>query len=457
MSIFSAQLSNEERHLKMTRTPIPKLVSSLAVPTVMSQLVTIAYNTADTYFVSKLGKSATAAVGVVFSYQSIIPAFGFGIGMGASSLISRRLGAKKLDEANTYAGSAFFGAIAVGCIIMVLGLLFPRELATLLGATDTMLPHAVEYARYIFLSTPIMCGAFVLNMLLRAEGEASYAMIGLCTGGILNIFLDPLFIFRFHMNAAGAALATAVSQCVSFMILLLVFLRGRSIVSIHPRHVSRRLSDYWLILSTGFPTLCRQGLASIATALINIKGKLYGDAAVAALTIANKVYLLIRNIIIGIGQGYQPVAGYNYGAKKYSRVKKSFWFASAVGTVICSVSGVLLFMYSEAVLGWFISDAEVIVLGSKALRICAAVMPFMAYSTYVNQLYQCLGFRLPATFLASCRQGVMFLPLILILPGVWGLLGVQLSQPGADLLTFIISVPFQIHFMRSVLNLRDTV
>lgn len=455
MSISKNTVSGEDQHVRMTETPIAALVSSLAIPTVLSQLVTIAYNTADTYFVSKLGKSATAAVGVVFSYQSIIQAFGFGIGMGASSLISRRLGAKKLDEANTYAGSAFFGAMAVGCVIMALGLLFPSELATLLGATDTMLPYAVEYARYIFLSTPIMCGAFVLNMLLRSEGEATYAMVGLCVGGILNIFLDPLFIFSYGMGAAGAALATAISQCVSFILLLLTFIRGKSIISIHPKHISRRLSDYWLIISTGFPTLCRQGLASIATALINIKGKLYGDAAVASLTIANKVYLLIRNIIIGIGQGYQPVAGYNYGAKKYRRVKKSFWFSTAVGTVICTGVGVLMYMNSEAVISWFISDAEVIALGGKALCICAAVMPLMAYSTFVNQLYQCLGFRLPATFLACCRQGVMFLPLIFILPSLFGLTGVQLSQPGADLLTFIISIPFQIRFMKTVLSRAD--
>ena len=437
----------------MLQTPVAKLILSLAAPTVASQLISIIYNTADTYFVSQISTSASAAVGVVFSLQSIIQAYGFGVAMGAGSLISLRLGEKKDRDANMYATSGFLAEFVGGLLMLVFGLLYLEPLIRVLGATETMLPHACAYGRIILMGAPIMCGSFILNCILRAEGAAVASMIGLCSGGILNIALDPLLIFTFGMGTAGAAVATVISQCVSFLVLAVAFLRGRSIVHLRPKYTSRSPRDYVQILAVGFPTIARQGMASLASALMNIQGAVYGDAAVAALTISNKIYLLVRNVIIGIGQGFQPVAGYNYGAGDRKRTRQAFIFATKLGTVICILAAAIIAAFAEPIIGWFRADDQVIAIGRLALLYTCAVMPFMAYSTFVNQLYQCLGFKVPATVLASLRQGICFLPLIFILPHFLGLQGVQMTQPGSDLLTFFICIPFQIVFFRK--HLRD--
>ncbi len=447
---------NESQHQRMTGTPIPKLIASLCVPTVASTLISTIYNAADTFFVSQIGTSAAAAVGVVFSLMSVIQALGFGIGMGSGSLISRYLGAKKNEDADRIASSAFFAALLIGFVIMAAGLLMLKDFMRLLGSTQTMLPYSCDYARYILIGAPVMCSAFVLNTTLRAEGLAVRSMVGLCTGGVLNVILDPLLIFTFDMGIAGAAIATVISQTVSFSILLGFFLRRKSIVRMRARLVSKNFGDYALIVKTGFPTICRQGMASVASALLNIRAAVYGDAAVAAITIANKVYLFVRNLVLGIGQGFQPVAGYNFGAGKYSRVKEAFRFSLILGSVISVTMGALIFIFAGDVMAWFrADDPTVIRIGSLALRLVCAVMPVMAYSTYVNQLYQCLGFATGATFLACCRQGVFFIPLIMALPYAFDLLGVQLAQPISDFLTFAISIPFQKSFFKKQLSRED--
>ena len=356
-------LTSEEQHRRMLQTPVAKLILSLAAPTVASQLISIIYNTADTYFVSHISTSASAAVGVVFSLQSIIQAYGFGVAMGAGSLISLRLGEKKDRDANMYATSGFLAEFVGGLLMLVFGLLYLEPLIRVLGATETMLPHACAYGRIILMGAPIMCGSFILNCILRAEGAAVASMIGLCSGGILNIALDPLLIFTFGMGTAGAAVATVISQCMSFLVLAVAFLRGRSIVHLRPKYISRSPRDYVQILAVGFPTIARQGMASLASALMNIQGAVYGHAAIAALTISNKIYLLVRNVIIGIGQGFQPVAGYNYGAGDRKRTRQAFIFATKLGTVICILAAGILAAFAEPIIGWFRADPEVIAIG----------------------------------------------------------------------------------------------
>ena len=419
-------ISSEEQRGRMLCTPIPKLIVSLSIPTLASQLISVFYNTADTYFVSKLSTSASAAVGVVFSLMSIIQAFGFGIGMGCGSIISRSLGNRDNERADRTASSAFFFAAAVGLLICIAGL----------------------YTRIILLAAPVMCASFVLSNTLRSEGEAMLSMYGICAGGLLNVALDPLFIFAFDMGIAGAALATALSQLVSFCILAWLFLHGRSIVRVHLRCVSKRPGLYGEILLVGFPTICRQGFASLSSALLNNAAAVYSDAAVAAVTISNKVYLLVRSIVIGIGQGFQPVAGYNFGAGDKKRTRQAFWFSVLLGTAVCIVCAAVISLFPDEIMHFFRDDAEVTRIGRQALLYACAVMPLMGYSTYVNQLYQCLGFHQAATLLASCRNGLLYVPLILILPRMLGLPGVEMSQPGADLLTFVVSLPFQIWFFR---------
>ena len=449
-------LTSEQRHERMIGAPIPRLVTSLAIPTTISQLITIIYNTADTYFVSHIDTSASAAVGVAFALQALIQALGFGVSMGCSSIVSRKLGAKDDEAANMYASSSVLAAIAVGFLIFAVGLSFLRPLMRLFGATESMLGYACDYARIILIGAPVMCTSFILSAILKAEGETKLSMIGLTSGGLVNIALDPLFIFTFGMGISGAALATVISQGVSLSVLAALFLRGRSIVRLSPKYVSKRFAVYWDLVRIGFPTICRQGLASVASALLNNGAAHYGgeyaDAAVAAVTISNKIYMLVRSVMIGLGQGFQPVAGYNFGAGRCERVKKAFRFAVAVGTGLAVLAAVSIGFNTEAVMRWCRDDDKVVEIGSLALRFACAVMPLMAYSTFVNQLYQCLGYSVPATVLASCRQGIFFVPIILIAPRFLGLAGVQAAQPAADLLTFAASVPFHIVFFKSVLN-----
>ena len=444
---------SDAQYKKMMETPIPRLIASLSIPTVVSSLITVIYNTADTYFVSQIDKSASAAVGAVFSIMSIIQALGFGLGVGAGSLISRRLGAKDNAAADKYASSAFFASITVGSLIMVLGLLFLEPILRFLGCTDTMMPHAIPYARFILIAAPLNCATFVLNTTLRSEGLSLLSMVGITTGGLLNMALDPILINGFDMGTGGAAIATMASQIVSFTILFSFFLFGKSIVKINIKSVSRHFKDYAAIVTTGIPTIFRQGLASVASAALNIQAIEYGgDAAGAAMTIANKVYMLVRNIIVGLGQGFQPAAGYNYGAGNKKRTWECFTFAIKVGTVICLVFGGFSALFAEEIMWFFCDDADVAVIGTKTLYFLCACIPFMAFSTFVNQLYQGLGFKLQATFLASCRQGIFFLPVIWMLPLFIDLTGVQSAQSIADMCTFFVSIPFIIIFYKKYIK-----
>ena len=456
MALSGKLLDSKAQHQKMLTTPIPKLVISLALPTVASQLITVIYNTADTYFVSQLNdNSASGAVGVVFSLMSLIQALGFGISMGANSLISTSLGEKKDDDATRYANSAFAASIIMGFVLMISGLCMLKPLMKLLGATDTILPYASEYSTYILIAAPIMCSSFVLSSILRGEGKASLAMIGLCTGGIVNIILDPIFIFNADMEIAGAALATMISQTVSFLILLTFFLLKKSNIRLGFSYISKKPKIYVDIIKRGFPTICRQGVASIASALLNHAAGMVrdDDVAIAAITVSNKIYMLVRNVIVGIGQGFQPVAGYNFGAGERRRVKQAFWITTALGSVVCILASLLLFPFAEqAIMLFRDDDMEVVRIGSEALRFMCIILPTMAYSTYVNQLYQCLGFSTVASLLASCRQGIFFIPLVLILPQIMGVVGIEVVQPAADLLTAFISVYFHIRFFKRELN-----
>ena len=315
------------------------------------------------------------------------------------------------------------------------------------------MPHAIPYARFILIAAPLNCATFVLNTTLRSEGLSFLSMIGITTGGILNMILDPILINGFDMGTGGAAVATMVSQIISFTILFCFFIFGKSIVKINMKSISRRFADYKAIVTTGIPTIFRQGLASIASAALNIQAIEYGgDAAGAAITIANKVYMLVRNVIIGLGQGFQPAAGYNYGAGNKKRTWECFTFSVKVGTVICLIFGGFSALFAEEIMWFFCDDAEVALIGTQTLYFLCACIPLMAFSTFVNQLYQGLGFKLQATFLASCRQGIFFLPTVILLPLFLDRIGVQASQSIADICTFFISIPFIIIFYKKYIK-----
>ncbi len=432
---------------RMTSEPVGRLVVSLAIPTVISMLVSAVYNMADTFFVAKLGTSAAAAVGIVLSLMAIIQAIGFTIGMGAGSCISRLLGAHQPLQAGRFASSALLAAFVCGSALTVCGTLLLDGLMRALGATETILPHASAYARYILLAAPVMCASFVLNNVLRAEGKARLAMVGLMAGGVLNCALDPVFIFSLGMGIAGAAMATALSQCVSFSILLSAFLRGRTISPLSPRNVSLSPGVYLQILNNGLPSFCRQGLAGLASVTLNVTASAYGDAAVAGMTIVGKLFMFVYVIVIGIGQGFQPVAGYNFGALKIARVRAAFIHTLKISSAVMTLCAVAGFALAPALMALFISDDEAVVaIGALAIRAQALVMPLVPLGVMCNMTFQSIGKSWTATILSTARQGTFFLPLILLLPRGIGFLGVQIAQPLADLCTFAVSLPVIVYF-----------
>ena len=432
----------------MTETKIPTLILRLALPTVLSMLITGIYNLADTYFVGQLNNtSASGAIGVVASLMAIIQALGFMLGHGAGSHISRSLGAKDADTATRYASTGFFTALLLGGILGVVGLFTLDGFMLLLGSTDTILPHASGYAFYILLAAPIMMSSLVMNNILRYEGKAFFAMIGLVFGGILNMILDPILIFSCGMGTAGAGLATAISQCVSFLLLLSAFLRKKTVSRFSLFRITKKPREFFGILAVGLPSFGRQGLAAIAGMLLNVAARGYGDAAVAAMSIVSRIFMFLMSVVLGIGQGFQPVAAFNYGAKKYRRVRDAALFTVAAATVAVVVFGSVCYLFAPELIRAFQNDGEVLSIALPAFRYQAIALIFEPVIVSCNMLYQSVGRAAIATPLAMCRQGIFFLPLILTLPSAFGIAGIQAAQPLADVLTFLVTLPFFILFL----------
>ena len=441
--------SNRARQYRMmTETKIPTLILRLALPTVLSMLITGIYNLADTYFVGQLNNtSASGAIGVVASLMAIIQALGFMLGHGAGSHISRSLGAKDADTATRYASTGFFTALLLGGILGVVGLFTLDDFMLLLGSTDTILPHASGYAFYILLAAPIMMSSLVMNNILRYEGKAFFAMIGLVFGGILNMILDPILIFSCGMGTAGAGLATAISQCVSFLLLLSAFLRKKTVSRFSLFRITKKPREFFGILAVGLPSFGRQGLAAIAGMLLNVAARGYGDAAVAAMSIVSRIFMFLMSVVLGIGQGFQPVAAFNYGAKKYRRVRDAALFTVAAATVAVVLFGSVCYLFAPELIRAFQNDGEVLSIALPAFRYLAIALIFEPVIVSCNMLYQSVGRAAIATPLAMCRQGIFFLPLILTLPSAFGIAGIQAAQPLADVLTFLVTLPFFILFL----------
>ncbi len=432
---------------KMTQTPVSRLIVRLGIPTTISMLITGIYNLADTYFVGTLGESAQAATGILFTLQCIIQAIAFMLGHGSGTFVSKALADKDVKEATTYVSSAFYVGAAAGTLLTVVGLCALTPFMRLLGSTETILPYARDYGMWVLLSCPFMICSLVLNNNLRYEGKAFYAMIGLTTGGVLNIFGDYLLINVFHLGVFGAGMSTAISQFISFGILLFFYLRmAQSTISI--RAISRRASVYLGILRVGFPSLIRQGLTSISGGLLNNLTKPFGDAAIAAMSVVNRFSSLVMCVGLGIGQGFQPVASFNYQAKELRRVKKGLVFTTLFGFCTVSVLSVLGFIFAAPIIRVFQESEAVAKVGIPALRFACVGLLSMPLSVPVNMLYQSIRRAGVASFLSVLRSGALFIPTLIILTSQCGLLGIQLSQPIADLLTGLFSIPFIISFLR---------
>lgn len=444
------QQMETDQYKKMTETPVSKLIIMLGIPTTISMLVTNIYNMADTYFVGRIGTSASGAVGIVFGLMAIIQAFGFMFGHGAGSIISRRLGAKDTESASRFASTSFAYSLLAGVVIMILGLIFLNPLMRLLGSTDTILSYARTYAIFILLAAPFMASSCVMNNILRYEGRAAFAMVGLTTGSILNIFGDWVLMVIFDFGIVGAGISTAVSQIISFLILLFMFLSGRTESKFSQKWITKDINDVLLICKTGFPSLMRQGLSSVSTMLLNGQAGVYGDAAVAAMAIVNRISFFIFSAGLGIGQGFQPVSAFNYGAKKYDRVKKGFFFTLGAGEILMGIIAVAGMVYSSHLIGFFRNDCEVIEIGNRALMAQLIALFFQPLSICANMMFQSIGKNKTATFLSVLRSGLFFIPVLIILSQVMGLAGVEVSQPVADVMTFAVSVPFTLRFFHEL-------
>ena len=452
---MSAEDRTAQQFRKMTETPIPKLILSLAAPTILSMLITSIYNLADTFFVGQISTSASGAVGVVSSLMAIIQALGFMLGHGAGSIISRSLGSQNTKAATRFASTSFFTALTFGLILAAVGLTTLPHFMMLLGSTETILPHACAYARPILIAAPLMMSSLVMNNILRYEGKASFAMIGLVTGGVLNMVLDPVFIFGFGLGTAGAGIATALSQSISFCILLSMFLRGKTVSQFQLSAVTRSPAEFGTILMTGLPSFGRQGLNSIGGMLLNIAARNYGDAAVAGMSIVSRIFMFIISVAIGTGQGFQPVAGFNYGARKYRRVEMACVFTMCASFCFLSVIVAACWFNAEALIKLFRDDPEVTAIALPAFRYQCFACFLQPVIVAGNMLFQSIGKSGRATFLACCRQGVFFIPLILTLPRMFGLLGIEICQPIADVLTFVVTVPFLFPFLHQLVKMEE--
>ena len=426
----------EKQHQKNRREmliegDVRKVIPRLAVPTIISMMISAIYNMADTFFVSQLGTSASGAVGIIFSAMAIIQAIAFTIGMGSGNYMARCLGGGDQREGEIAVSTAFFTGLIIGTALGIFCLFRIDEIVMLLGSTETIKPYAVEYARYIFLATPFMMCSFIMNNLLRLQGLASLAMIGITTGGILNMVLDPILIFGFGLGTSGAAIATGFSQIVSFCILLYQCNRGKGCIPIRFKNFRPSLHLYGQVLNGGMPSLSRQGMASLATVILNTTAHPFGDASIAAMAIVNRLVFLVNSAVIGFGQGFQPLCAFSFGAGKYRRVKEAFWFCVRFTTTILLVI---------CIGGFLVSKPEVIAIGTLALRLQILTMWMNGFLTMSNMMSQSIGFGVRATILAIARQGLFLIPILLIGTHFWGLLGIQTAQPIADLFTLLLSV-----------------
>lgn len=441
---------NIDKYTLMTTAPVPHLIGSLAVPTIISMLITSFYVMADTYFVGKINTQSTAAVGISFSVMAIIQAFGFFFGHGSGNYISRKLGAREYQSAEKMASTGFFCAFIAGTLITVFGLIFLSPICKALGSTSTILPYSETYLGIILLGAPFMASSLVLNNQMRFQGNAVYAMIGIIVGAVLNIGLDPLLIFVFDMGIAGAGIATLASQICSFIILLYMDRKGENI-RIRFSNFTPKLSLLKEILYGGSPSLCRQGLVSTATILLNVAAGRYGDAAIAGMSIVTRICMFINSFVIGFGQGFQPVCGFNYGAGFYTRVRHGFWFCIKLGVIFLSICSIIGYIYAPEIVSWFRKeDAQVIEIGARALRWQLITLPLGTWVILCNMLLQTIRKPVRAVILSSARQGLFFIPFILILPYLLGLQGVEMCQAAADLCSFLLAIPLTIGVLKGM-------
>ena len=459
----------EQQYKRMTETPIPRLITLLAIPTMISMLITNIYNVVDTAFVGTLGTSASGAVGVVFGFMAIIQAFGFLFGQGGGSIISRMLGDRQPERASETASTAFFCSLFMGLVITVFGFFTLDSLVRWLGSTETIAPFAKTYIGYILFASPFMTTSFTMNNILRYEGKASLGMVGLLVGSILNIGGDYFFMMILNMGIAGAGLSTCIGQIISWCILLSMFLKGRTTSRISIRHFLNKRQDKGRkgfnteklmicintvllreIVLTGIPSLLRQILNSFTTILLNVLSSGYGDEVVAAMSIVNRIVFFVFSMALGVGQGFQPVCSFNYGARKFDRVRKAIWFTAALGMILILAAIAATLQFPDEIIRIFRDDPAVVKVAHRALVLQMLLLPTLPISVVTEMTYQCTGKKGGAALLSSLRSGFIFMPVLYILAHTRGVAGIQEAQPVAYGLSFFVSLLFFVMYMKKL-------
>lgn len=432
----------------MTKTPVSRLIIKLSIPAIISMMVTNVYNLVDTAFVGQLGNSASGAVGIVFGFMAVLQAIGFMFGNGSGSIISRLLGAKNNEQASKIASTGFFFTLLFGAVVAIISAFVLKPLVMLLGSTETISPYAQTYISYILVAAPFITASFTMNNLLRYEGKAALGMIGLIVGAVLNIAGDPILMFGLNMGIAGAGLSTCISQIIGFFVLLSMFLLHKTQCRLSVKLIVPKFLPE--IIGTGLPSLLRQGLNSLSTVVLNNCAAVYGDAAVAAMSIVSRVIFFTFSFALGVGQGFQPVCGFNYGAKKYDRLKTAFYFSVMLAEVIVVVMSVGLILFPGEIVRIFRDDNTVIEIGSRALVLQGIAQLFLPFCMITEMALQSVGKKLGASVLSTLRNGLFFIPLLLILSNVRGLSGIQEAQPLAVTLAVIPSAILAVRFFREL-------
>ena len=429
-----------DKYTFLTQAPVHRVIGVMAIPTIISMLLTSMYNLVDTFFVGRINTQSTAAVGIVFSVMFFIQAFSFFFGNGSGNYISRQLGAQNTKVAEGMASTGLFYTLVFSLIVMLLGWIFLEPISILLGSTPTILPYTRQYLGISLLGTPFIMGTFCINNQMRFQGFTKYSVYGAISGSIINCLLDPVFIFGFSMGVSGAAVASVIGQICGFVILLIMSQKEGVIHYTH-RRISFEGRFVKEIIAGGTPSISRQGLASVSTIALNSVASNYGDAAIAAMSIVTRISMFIFSVIVGLGQGFQPMCGFCYGAKLYDRVKEGFWFSTKIGTLFLLFWSVILIIFSSEVVSLFRDDPDVIAIGIPALRYQMIIFPACSFMMMANMMMQTCRKTIRANILAASRQGLFFIPLIFVLPYFYGLFGVEICQAVSEIISLIVTIP----------------
>ena len=441
----------QRRRNMMMNDPIHRVIPKMAVPTIVAFLINSIYSLADTYFVSSLGTNATAAVSVNASLDQLIMMCGSMLAVGANSYIARLLGEGRDKKASQVLSTSFFGAFAIGALLLIFGSIFMTPMVRLLGATPTCEAYSIEYATYVLLAAPFMASNFVMNQCLRSEGSATLSMVGMGFGGILNCILDPIFIFGLNMGVAGASLATAISKVVSFAILIFPYLTRRSLLHLSVKNIRVHWDIISEIVSIGSSSMFRSGLAVVAGIMLNDLAGNFSDSVLAGVGVCTKIMMFPFGIILGFGNGFQPVAGFNWGAKRYDRVSDSYRFSSRVSLIGSAIMAAVLIIFADPIIVLFAGeDPQMRQVGALCMRLQCYALPIHAWVAIVNMLCVALGNAKGAFLLATARQGSCFIPIIHLMTWIWKENGIAAVQAVADVLTLVMAIPLAVYMTKKV-------